>query len=318
MLVDRSLEILAVQQILKEAHLCRRWVRIVMRTTGAVLQLGYDTQRHAPADDPAWTEIPLTTAIKTRPWPRTRRAVAPACFRINVRPLMTQICSLNSRMQLAFFLCSVLACWVRLFPVRKLNQFGSRQSLIRPWTTHAVLHGLMCVDCYGIDALIRCRRARWLPLIFRSQTHSRRSWCALFSSLPPQTLLTVMFLSCTRPFHQPQVLDPETVEQRDAWMHALAAALAVAPEPADGGAAMHRGMSSSVTGGLIISGTPRQSCFRARHSDCSNKHFCWWFQCPRSHWRRMLLVPMSRSITSSALCQPPVPQQPICALLTSS
>merc|ERR1711918_5729 len=36
-------------------------------------------------------------------------------------------------------------------------------------------------------------------------------------------------------------------------MHALAAALAVAPEPVSGGGAMHRGMSSAQTGGLIIS-----------------------------------------------------------------
>lgn len=136
----------------------RRWARIVMRTSGAVLQLGFDTQRHAPADDPAWTEIPLTTAITTRPWTKTRRAVAPACFRLNVPA-------------------------------------GSLASLNLPIAD------------------------------------------------PEQAKL---------------VLDPETIEQRDAWMHALAAALAVAPEPAvaggaSGGAAMHRGMSSAQTGGLIIS-----------------------------------------------------------------
>jgi len=131
----------------------RRWARIVMRTSGAVLQLGFDTQRHAPADDPAWTEIPLTTAIRAKPWPKTRRAVAPACFRINVPA-------------------------------------GSLASLNLPIAD------------------------------------------------PEQAKL---------------VLDPETVEQRDAWMHALAAALAVAPEPVSGGAAMHRGMSSAQTGGLIIS-----------------------------------------------------------------
>jgi hypothetical protein len=55
-----------------------------MRPAGAVLQLGYDTQRHAPVDDPAWSEVPLTTAVKPKPWPKTRREVAPFCFRINV------------------------------------------------------------------------------------------------------------------------------------------------------------------------------------------------------------------------------------------
>lgn len=128
----------------------------MQRPSGAVLQLGYDTQRHSPPDDPAWAEILLTTAIKTRPWPKTRREVAPACFRINVPA-------------------------------------GSLSSLNLPIAD------------------------------------------------PQQAKL---------------VLDPETVEQRDAWMHALAAALAVAPEPwcaAAGGAAMHRGMSSAQTGGLVIS-----------------------------------------------------------------
>merc|ERR1719240_28485 len=137
----------------------RRWARIVMRTSGAVLQLGYDTQRHAAPDDPAWTEIPLTTAIKTRPWPKTRREVAPACFRINV----------------------------------------------------------------------------------------------------PAGSLAGLNLPIADPQQAKLVLDPETVEQRDAWMHGLAAALAVAPEPvahggaAGAGAAMHRGKSSAQTGGLVIS-----------------------------------------------------------------
>merc|ERR1712224_79651 len=69
----------------------------------------------------------------------------------------------------------------------------------------------------------------------------------------PAGSLSSLNLPIADPEQAKLVLDPETVEQRDAWMHALAAALAVAPEPAGGGAALHRGMSSSVTGGMAIS-----------------------------------------------------------------
>merc|ERR1712146_241499 len=70
-------------------------------------------------------------------------------------------------------------------------------------------------------------------------------------NVPPGSLATLN-LPIADPQQAKLVLDPETVDQRDAWMHALAAALAVAPEPV-GGAAMHRGMSSAQTGGLVIS-----------------------------------------------------------------
>merc|ERR1719181_203432 len=62
----------------------RRFGRICMRETGAVLQLGLDEQRRVQADAQQWAEVPLTTSVVPRPWPKSRREVAPNAFRITV------------------------------------------------------------------------------------------------------------------------------------------------------------------------------------------------------------------------------------------